>query len=201
MMKLLLASENQGKLREIQALLESLSIELVTPYNLGIKLQILEDGTTYAENAARKALAYARRASLLSLADDSGLEVAILNGAPGLYSARFSPLPGASDADRRAYLLSQLKDQPRPWRARFHCTVALARPSGQVFFSQGECSGEIIPEERGEHGFGYDPIFYIPEMDKTMAELSLEEKNLISHRAKAIRAALPVLQSLLEQSL
>jgi XTP/dITP diphosphohydrolase len=197
MCKLLLASGNRGKLLEIQALLQDLNLALITPSQAGIKLEVKEDGSTYAENAARKALAYAREAGLLTLADDSGLEVDALDGAPGLYSARLASRPGATDADRRAVLLARLQATPRPWLARFHCTVALADPSGEVRFAQGECPGEIIPEERGQNGFGYDPIFFLPEMGKTMAELKLEEKNRLSHRAKAVRAAIPHLAAML----
>ncbi len=197
MAKLLLASGNRGKLREIQALLVGLEVELLIPSQLGLEINVEEDGSTYEENAARKAQAYANASALITLADDSGLEVDQLRGAPGIHSARFSPLPGATDADRRAYLLSQLRSGPRPWHARFYCTVALAIPSGEIHFAHGECPGEIIPEERGQNGFGYDPIFLIPEIGKTMAELSMEEKNQLSHRARAVRAALPFLRSLL----
>lgn len=199
MTKLLLASGNRGKLREFQALLQELDAQLLLPAEIGIELDVAEDGVTYAENAGRKALAYAGQAGLLTLADDSGLEVDALGGAPGLYSARFSPLPHATDADRRARLLSQLQSSPRPWHAHFHCTVALATPSGEMRFTQGDCPGEIIPEERGQNGFGYDPIFYIPSLGKTMAELTMEEKNQLSHRARAVKAAVPHLIELLRK--
>lgn len=200
MANLLLASGNPGKLREIQALLQELDVQLLLPAELGIELDVKEDGETYTENAARKALAYARQAGILTLADDSGLEVAALGGAPGIYSARFSPLPQATDADRRAALLEKLRSHPRPWLARFHCAVAIASPSGEIRFSEGDCPGEIIPEERGQNGFGYDPIFLIPGLGKTMAELSLAEKNQLSHRARAIRAAIPHLRDLLRET-
>ena len=189
----MLASANQGKLREISALLIGLEIELVTPQQMGLHLDVLEDGTTYAENAARKALAYAQVSRLLSLADDSGLEVDALNGLPGLHSARFSPQAGATDADRRTLLLQRLESYPRPWQARFHCTVALATPAGWVGLADGECPGEIIPVERGHSGFGYDPIFLLAEKGKTMAELRMDEKNQLSHRARAVRAAIPMI--------
>jgi XTP/dITP diphosphohydrolase len=152
-----------------------------------------EDGSTYAENASKKALAFARASGLISLADDSGLEVDALGGAPGLYSARYSPKPGAKDADRRAYLLENLRNQPRPWMARFHATIAIATPLGEVQLVDGNCPGEIIPGERGTGGFGYDPIFYLAELGKTMAELPSEEKNRLSHRGRAARAARPIL--------
>ena len=190
MKRLLVASTNPGKLRELHALLQGASVELVTPSLIGLHLEVREDGSTYAENAAKKALAFARASGLLTLADDSGLEVEVLEGAPGLHSARYAPQPNATDADRRAYLLQQLQGHPRPWSAQFRCVVALALPDGEVHFAEGICHGEIIPEERGEHGFGYDPIFLLPQYGRTMAELSMEEKNRISHRARAVRAAL-----------
>jgi XTP/dITP diphosphohydrolase len=193
MRSLLIASGNPGKLDEIRALLDDLDLELLTPQDLGLEQDVPESGESYAENAAKKALAFSNATGLVALADDSGLEVDILDGLPGIRSARFSPQPGASDADRRAYLLERLRGLPRPWRAHFHCTVALAFPGKEVRFLEGECNGEIIPEERGSHGFGYDPIFFIPEMGKTMAELSMDEKNRVSHRARAIKAAIPLL--------
>lgn len=193
MRKLLIASGNPGKLVEIHALLDGMNLVLITPQELGLEQDVHESGESYAENAAKKAVAFSNLTGMATLADDSGLEVDALGGLPGIRSARFSPLLGASDADRRAYLLERLKGMPQPWRAHFHCTVALAVPGCKVRFAEGECYGEIIPEERGSNGFGYDPIFWIPEAGKTMAELSTEEKNLISHRARAIKAALPLL--------
>lgn len=197
MAQLLLASTNLGKVSEIQALLKDLNLELITPSELQIDLIVEESGASYEENASHKALAFAKRSGILTLADDSGLEVDILNGAPGLFSARFSPLPNATDADRRAHLISELETKPRPWRAHFHCTIVLALPSGEIYTFQGECPGEIIPEERGQNGFGYDPIFYMPEVGKTIAELTMEEKNQLSHRARAVRAAIPTIKKLL----
>lgn len=193
MLKLFLASENRGKLKEMRALLEDLPVELVGPSDLGLHLNVVEDGSTYAENAARKALASARASGLLALGDDSGLEVDALDGRPGLYSARFVSRPHATDADRRATLLEQLRPRPRPWKAHFHCTVAIASPEGQLSYAEGNCPGEIIPEERGRNGFGYDPIFLVEGTGKTMAELSMAEKNRLSHRARAILAARPLL--------
>ena len=197
MIKLLLATGNTGKAREFMALLQDIVIELVTLQGIGLKLEVKEVGKTYAENAALKALAYARASGLLTLGDDSGLEVEALGGAPGLYSARYVPLPAATDADRRAYLLGHLSGLSQPWQARFHCTVALATPTGEVHFAEGICPGEIITEERGSNGFGYDPIFLIPELGRTLAELSMGEKNQVSHRARAVKAALPALLSFL----
>lgn len=197
MSKLLLATRNPGKLREFRALLVDLEAQLLAPGDLNWDLEVEEKGDSYAENAAHKARTYARRSGLVTLADDSGLEVAALNGAPGLYSARYAPQSGATDADRRSFLLEQLQAHPRPWRARFRCTVAVATPQGEMHFTEGICPGEIIPEERGRAGFGYDPIFLIPELGKTMAELSMLEKNRLSHRARAVRAAIPLLKDLL----
>ena len=198
MSKILVATHNAGKLEEIQALLNDLPVELVTPAHLNLDLAIEETGNTYAENAALKAVAYARASGLLSLADDSGLEVDALDGLPGLHSARFAPWPGASDADRRMLLLQRLHTKARPWYARFRCIVAVASPLGEIQYAQGICPGEIIPEERGEKGFGYDPIFLIPERGKTMAELDMEEKNDLSHRGRAVRAASPILVQMLK---
>lgn len=194
MTELLIATHNRGKLREIQAILSDLKLTLLTPDDLGLTLEVVEDGLTYAENAAKKAVLYAKAGGLPTLADDSGLEVEALGGAPGIYSARYSPKAGASDADRRAYLLQNLADKPRPWRARFCATVAVALPEGNVRMATGECAGVIIPEERGLNGFGYDPIFLLPEIGKTMAELDEDDKNRISHRARALQNARPILE-------
>jgi XTP/dITP diphosphohydrolase len=199
MAKLLIATNNAGKLREIQSLFQGNEIELLTPGQINLAIEVDESGQTYAENAALKAVAFARAAGLLSLADDSGLEVDALGGQPGIHSARFSPEPHASDADRRALLLEKLRGFSRPWSARFRCVVALALPSGEIQFAEGVCPGEIIPQERGTNGFGYDPIFWLPELGRTMAELSMNEKNRLSHRARAVRAAQPVVVELLKK--
>ncbi|MBK6644784.1 MAG: RdgB/HAM1 family non-canonical purine NTP pyrophosphatase [Anaerolineales bacterium] len=196
MNKLLIATNNQGKIAEFQELLAGSGIEFVTPAQINLQLEVEEDGSTYQENAAKKAVAFAQASGLISLADDSGLEVNALDGAPGLYSARYSPKPGAKDADRRAFLLANLKDKPRPWTAHFHATIAVAMPGGEIEFAEGNCYGEIIPEERGTGGFGYDPVFLLTDMGKTMAELGMEEKNKISHRARAALAAMPILKAM-----
>jgi XTP/dITP diphosphohydrolase len=193
MTKLLLATRNKGKIKELNELLKGLDAELLTPEDLSLNLDIEESGETYLDNATKKAAAYANQSNLFSLADDSGLEVEALDGAPGIYSARFSPLTGADDKDRRDYLLEQLEEHPKPWSARFHCTVVLAAPSGETRFAEGECAGEIIPEELGTSGFGYDPIFLVASLGKTMAELNMNEKNQVSHRARAIKALWPIL--------
>lgn len=197
-MKLMLGTSNQGKIREFRSLLEGLDIELYKPVEELLDLNITEDGETYRENAVIKAKAYAQAAGMWALADDTGLEVDALDGAPGLRSARYLSTPNATDADRRSYLLENLRDKPTPWTARFRCVVALAHPDGLDFTAQGTCSGQIIPEERGDHGFGYDSIFLVLAKGRTMAELDLEEKNEISHRARAVRNLIPHLKDLME---
>ena len=189
MKKLLLATNNYGKVEEIRAILTHLNLQLLTPSEIGLDLQVSENGATYAENATLKAVAFAKASGLTSLADDSGLEVDVLDGLPGLHSHRFAPWPEASDADRRNYLLEMLQGKNRPWLAQFHATVALAQPNGVVQLARGECRGEIIPNERGTNGFGYDPIFLIPALGRSMAELGMQEKNRVSHRANALRNA------------
>ena len=198
MQRLLIATRNPGKVHEIQSLLEDMEIALITPEMIGISLKVEETGDSYEENAALKAIAYAQLSNIVTLADDSGLEVDVLDGLPGIRSARFSPLLNASDADRRAYLLDLLRGHPHPWTAHFHCTVAIATPGKQLVYAQGNCPGEIIATERGTNGFGYDPIFLIPSVGLTMAELSMAEKNRLSHRARAVKASLPVLHALLK---
>ena len=196
---LLLATNNAGKLKELHQLLQALEqVRLVSPQDLGIQLDVEETGNSYAENASLKACAFAEVAGVVVIADDSGLEVDALGGAPGIRSARYAPKPGATDADRRAYLLENLSAQPRPWTARFRAWVVVAAPGAELFRAEGVCEGEIISQERGTNGFGYDPIFMIPSMGRTMAELTDEEKNALSHRGNAIRAALPFLVDLFD---
>jgi XTP/dITP diphosphohydrolase len=185
--RLLLATNNPGKVTEMTSLLADLAVKLVIPGEIGLGLEVEENGLDYAENAALKAKAFAAASGLPALADDSGLEVDALDGNPGLHSARL--VPGGNAADRRKELLRLLNGKPRPWKARFVSTVCLALPTGEVYFAEGECDGEIIPEERGEGGFGYDPIFYMEGIGWTMGELSMQEKNQLSHRARAIAKA------------
>lgn len=200
MTRILIASTNPGKRVEIQEILAELTCPLMLPGELGLTLDVAETGLTYAENAALKARAYTEEvraaglADIIVLADDSGLEVDALDGAPGLHSARYHPKPGAKDGDRRAYLLDNLRGLPRPWTARFRCAVALINPRGEERFTEGVCEGEIISTERGSNGFGYDPVFYLPVRGLTMAELGSAEKNRVSHRARALQAALPILR-------
>lgn len=196
---ILLATNNPGKLLELQQLLAPLqNVQLLTPKSLGIDLDVDETGSTYRENAVLKAEAFCKRAGILTLADDSGLEVDALDGAPGIHSKRYSPQPGATDADRRALMVSNLHGHSRPWTARFRACVALAVPGGVTQTVDGRCEGEIIPEERGTNGFGYDPIFYIATLGRTMAELTDVEKNAVSHRGNAVRAAIPLLAKMLK---
>ena len=196
---LLIATNNKGKIKELQDLLKDTGVELVTPAQIDLDLDIAEDGQTYAENATKKAVAFAEASGQVSLADDSGLEVDALGGAPGLYSARYGSTDGRklSDAERRTFLIKNLQDKPRPWTARFHATIAIAFPGAETHLAEGFCEGEIIPEERGTGGFGYDPIFLLSELGKTMAELSMDEKNRLSHRARAVMNAKEILRRLL----
>ena len=191
---LLVASANPGKIREIKAILNSPELTILSAKDTGITINVAETGRTYEENAWLKAEAYQKASGLIVLADDSGLEVDALNGEPGIYSARYAAIPNASDADRRRYLLEQLKGKPQPWPAHFHCTAVLAGPQGRLAAAEGRCDGLIIPKERGSGGFGYDPIFFIPEEAGTMAELTEGRKNQISHRARALQALFPALQ-------
>jgi XTP/dITP diphosphohydrolase len=195
--KILIATSNKGKIREIKAILLSIDLEILTPDSLDCSVDVKETGETYAENARLKAEAYLHISGLPVLADDSGLEVDALNGAPGLRSARFSPKLNANDLDRRLYLLEKLQGQPQPWKAQFHCTAVLLLPSGEKIQTNGDCPGIIIPQMRGSGGFGYDPIFYLPKYEMTMAELPSAVKNTISHRAKALDAMMPSLQKFL----
>lgn len=199
---LLIATNNKGKIKELQALLKDTGIELVTPAQINLDLDVVEDGQTYAENATKKAIAFAQASGLISLADDSGLEVDALDGAPGLYSARYGSMDGKklSDGERRVFLIKNLQGKPRPWVARFHATIAVAVPNGENHLAEGFCEGEIIAEERGIGGFGYDPIFLLSELGKTMAELSMEEKNRLSHRARAVMKAKGILAQILKRA-
>lgn len=198
MNKLLIATNNKGKVIEFQDLLRELDLQLITPADIKLELDVAETGATYHVNASLKAIAFAKASGSISLADDSGLEVDALDGAPGLYSARYGSVDGnkLSDAERRKYLIQKLGDSPRPWTAHFHATIAISTPKGEVNFADGDCYGEIIPEERGNGGFGYDPIFLFPELNQTMAELAMEQKNRLSHRALAVMNGMPVLKKM-----
>lgn len=192
-MRLLIATHNQGKKREYEELLADAGVELVSLSEVGIDKAIPEEGDTYAENALLKARGYAALSGMLTLADDSGIEVDALGGAPGVRTARYAG-EDASDAERNALLLRNIEGVPDAERtARFRCVIALAWPDGRTAVVEGTVEGRIAREPRGEHGFGYDPIFYVPAYGCTMAELPEEVKNRISHRARAAAAAVEYL--------
>jgi XTP/dITP diphosphohydrolase len=196
--RLLVATNNPGKAREYRELLVGLPVEITFPAQEGLDLDVEETGRTFEENARLKALAFARASGLFTLADDSGLEVDALGGAPGVHSARYVG-PGASDVDRYEKLLAALANVPQEERsARFRCVVALACPEGIIGSANGTCEGEIGYAPRGKHGFGYDPIFVVEGQNgRTLAEIDPDEKNRISHRARAVKAARPMLSRLL----
>lgn len=200
MTRLLLATGNRDKVREFSLILQGSPFSLTTPADEGINIEVEETGHTLEENAQLKAVAYAARSQSVVVADDSGLEVDALNGEPGSLSARYAG-ENASNDERIALVLSRL--QAIPWEkrsARFRCVIAIALPSGEIHLCEGECPGYITFEPRGDAGFGYDPIFYLPELNKTMAELSMEEKNQVSHRGKAARKALQALKHLQQET-
>jgi len=187
--RLLLATKNKGKLHEYQSLLKGIPFETVTLADQFISAEVAETGKTFEENATLKATSLAAISGLLSLADDSGLEVDVLGGEPGSLSHRYAG-DNATDADRVNFILSKLKGVPEKRRvAQFRCVIAIAEPYGRVELCSGVCRGFITTVPRGNQGFGYDPIFYVPELKKTMAELTLEEKNRVSHRARAAEKA------------
>lgn len=198
MTRLLIATNNPGKLREYENLLADLPLTLTWPGQEGIELEVEETGESFRENAILKARAYARASGLLTLADDSGLEVDALGGEPGILSSRYAG-PEADDEDRMRLLLRKLEGVPWEERtARFRCVIALATPQGEVWTTEGSCEGIIAFEPRGEHGFGYDPVFYLPQFGRTMAQLPPELKNRISHRARAAEKARAILRELME---
>ncbi|MGQ9682068.1 MAG: RdgB/HAM1 family non-canonical purine NTP pyrophosphatase [Anaerolineae bacterium] len=195
-MDLLLATRNSGKLREISELLRDLPLSLVTLADQGILVDIPETGDSFSANAHIKAEGYCRLSGLTTMADDSGLEVDALNGAPGVQSARWAG-EGASDRDRVALLLERLRGVPQEQRgARFRCVIAIATPDGRTFTTEGILPGLIAEAPRGSYGFGYDPVLLLPDLGLTVAELSPDHKNRISHRARAILAARPILAAL-----
>ena len=194
MPKLLLASSNSGKIREYRFLLDGLGYQITTLSEEGIAEVVTESGDNYEQNARLKAITYAKLSQLTTLADDSGLEVDALNGEPGVQSARFAG-EAATDAEKASSLLAKLNGVPWEKRtAQFKCVIAIVAPGGRSELCHGKCQGMIALEAKGENGFGYDPIFYLPEIGKTMAELPLEMKNQISHRARASQKARQVLQ-------
>lgn len=196
---LLLATNNPHKVEEFRSIFLPYDVTLQTPADLGLFNDVIEDGNTYFENALLKARAYWQDGQNQVLADDSGLEVDALQGAPGIHSHRFLPDLKATSHDRCLYLLERLQDLPRPWRASFHCEVVLLTRQGEIFTSHGTCTGQIIPEFRGENGFGYDPIFLVDGTDHTMAELEPAKKNQLSHRGKAVSGIIKQLEFPLRQ--
>ncbi len=187
--RIVLATRNHGKLREFRSLLQPAGWDLIGLSDLLINQDVPETGGSFAENARLKALAYSEATDLPVLADDSGLEVFALGGRPGIESARYAG-PGASDYDRISKLLAELERARADRSARFICTLALARRGVVILEAEGECHGEIACEPRGTRGFGYDPVFWFPDLGKTFAELDETEKNQYSHRAHAVRALL-----------
>lgn len=192
----MVATRNQGKLRELKAMLEPLGWTVYSLRDFPHLPEVVENGTTFTENAVKKARTIAVATGMVALADDSGLEVDVLNGAPGVYSARFAGEHG-NDAANNAKLLRLLNGLPLDKRrARFRCVIAIALPTGEVFTAEGTCEGYIAFQPRGENGFGYDPLFYLPEYNLTFAEMPASLKNKISHRARAMALARDILAGL-----
>lgn len=198
MEKIVFATANEGKVKEIKEILKDFPIEVVSMKEMGITADIEEDGTTFEDNSLIKARALSKLTGLPALADDSGLEVDYLNGEPGIYSARY--LGRDTDYDyKNNYIIDKLSDAKDKERsARFVCVISLVLPDGREFVERGVVEGLIGYEQKGENGFGYDPIFYLPEYGKTSAELSSEEKNKISHRGKALSAMKKLIMDLVD---
>ena len=195
MRDLLLATTNMHKLEEYRTIFSDIPFRLLSLHDVQLDIDVEETGTTFAENAQLKALAYASASGMLALADDSGLEIDALGGIPGIYSARFAGV-GTSYAERFRLLLGQLQGLPMSQRtARFRCAIAIAEPSGYCRTVEATLEGQIAQAPRGQYGFGYDPIFLGPEAGKTTAELMPEEKNRISHRGRAAQLAAALLRS------
>jgi XTP/dITP diphosphohydrolase len=186
MEEIVVATRNSGKIREFYSLLYPIFSRIISLGELGCSVEIVEDGSSFSENALKKARIVAEVVKKPTIADDSGLEVFALNGRPGIFSARYAG-ENAGDGENIEKLLRELKGITDR-RARFVCSLALVFPDGEEVVAEGVCEGIILDKPRGDGGFGYDPVFLLPEVDKTMAELSLEEKNLFSHRARALRA-------------
>lgn len=199
-MQILIATHNAGKVRELTTMLQGLGLMPVSLDEVGITHDVAETGDTFRQNAVLKAIAYARLSGRLTLADDSGLEVDALDGAPGVYTKRFGGA-NLSQAQRNALLLDRLRDISPPQRgARFRCVIALAGSDGTVLaVTEGVCEGEIAAASAGEQGFGYDPVFYLPDWGVTMAQLTAAEKEIISHRGRALRAMVPMLAQAAQQ--
>ena len=195
--RLLVATHNQGKLLEYRELLQDLPLTLTCLDEVGIVEEAVETGDTFTANAVEKAQHYATLTGLWTWADDSGLEVDALQGAPGVHSARYAG-PGATDRDRYEMLLKELQSYPRPWTARFQCVVAIARPDADAETCAGSLEGLITEVPRGAYGFGYDPVFFVPELGRTLAEVEPALKNSISHRGRASTRVKEVLTKMLK---
>ena len=195
-MKIILATQNQGKVRELRELLVDGEIEVLSLLDIPDWEDVEETGVTFADNAALKARVAVQRTGLIALADDSGLEVDALDSAPGVYSARYAgePKDDERNNDKLLHLLETIPEDERT--ARFHCALVMATPSGEEYLTEGTVEGRILTQRRGSDGFGYDPVFYLPEFARTMAELTLTEKNTLSHRAQAFRKVIPILRNL-----
>jgi XTP/dITP diphosphohydrolase len=197
-MKLVIATKNKGKIAELQARLQGLPVEVVSLGNFPGMPEVIEDGLTFRENAQKKAEATAAHTGLLSLADDSGLVIDAIGGEPGVYSARYAGA-GADDDRNMDLVLEKLEGVPAQKRsARFVCDLALAIPEGSVVHTEGVCEGMIAAAKKGSSGFGYDPIFIVPELGVTMAEIPLEIKNTLSHRSRAIDLMVPIIRKLVD---
>ena len=195
MNKIIFATSNEGKMKEVRSILEDLGMEVLSMKEAGIQMEVVEDGTTFEENAVIKATEIAKACGEIVLADDSGLEIDYLNKEPGIYSARYMG-EGTSYTIKNQNLIERLEgveDEKRT--ARFVCAIAAAFPDGTVEVKRGTIEGRIGYEEKGTNGFGYDPIFYVPEYGCTTAELSMEQKNEASHRGKALRMMKEVILS------
>ena len=196
-MKFVLASNNPGKLKEMTAILSGFGVEVVSPKELGLHMEVEETGTTFAENAMLKAKAVCEAANLPAIADDSGLCVDALNGAPGVYSARYGG-EGLDDRGRYMLLLSSMRGQTTR-AAHFACAIACAFPDGRTLTAEGRCDGTIAFAPMGEGGFGYDPVFFVPEYRKTFGQLTAEEKDTISHRGRALQDFVKKLETFLKK--
>ncbi len=195
--EIIIATHNPGKLREMQALLAPLGFKILSLKDFPDAPNVLEDGATFAENAAKKAKAVARMTARPAIADDSGLVVKALGGRPGVFTSRFAG-ERTSDRDKCKRLLEEMAGIPEEEReAAFVCAIAAAHPRGEAEIVEGECRGRITSSPRGENGFGFDPVFFIPELGKTLAEIEPEVKNQVSHRGRALRKLIQILPQFL----
>jgi XTP/dITP diphosphohydrolase len=199
MEKLVVATKNQGKLREVKALLADYPLEVLSLKDFPDLPEIEETGSTFAENALIKATTVAKQTGLLTLGDDSGLEVDCLDGRPGVLSARFAGEPASDWRNNQKLLALMAGIAPEKRTARFRCVVAIVEPTGQSYLAEGTCEGRIGYAMVGDQGFGYDPLFIIPESGLTLAQLDMASKNKISHRSQALKQAIPILLSILKR--